>query len=146
MQTQLGAVQRNTQQFVIPMARVTGGGQSVPTGTSTVVEFTTEEFDTSALWDPLLPNQFTIPIAGVYHMAATVTYLGSGGTRGTYFNTTKGSSGLTLTGGISGMLVNICDVVKLDVGDTVGIQCDQTSGVALTLFATAMTIAWLGVG
>lgn len=48
--------------------------QSIPNNTVTTLTFDTEDFDTDGFHSPALPTRLTVPVVGIYHITASVSW------------------------------------------------------------------------
>jgi hypothetical protein len=116
----------------------TGAGQSIPTGTTTIVVFGTVELDTDAGYSNTT-GRYTIPVAkgGQYTLFAQVAFIGAPSvTLSIYKNGVEVKRTQALGAG-SGISMPITATLVLAAGDVIDARATQSTGVAQTLSSTA---------
>ncbi len=125
----------------IPAARVTnGGGEFVPDGAFTVLDFDQEHYDTAGMHDNgSQSSRLTAPVSGVYQLSASIEWDAPQATEQLILvkNGVGGSSG-TWLGENTGVFPNIDAgqvigaVARLNAGDYVEVIVRQVNGGAIT--------------
>lgn len=110
--------------------------QSIPTGVSTAVNFTTEELDSDNMWVVSSPAIVTVPVAGLYLCVFTGQWsINAAGSR--FFGVTKSGTVIAAANGVGSAAWYIgATVTALAMclpGDTIGVLAYQTSGAALNI-------------
>jgi hypothetical protein len=133
-----------------------GGGPAISDSTETIVDFTSERYDTDSMHDNgTNPSRLTCVTAGVYRVTANAEWaVNITGIRRIEFlvnGTTVIAS--DQVGGLSGQAVRQTLVTdwKFAAGDYVQLRVYQTSGGSLTLqraasYAPEMSMAYVGSG
>lgn len=122
-------------------------GQSISSGTTTIVNFNTATFDTSGFVTTGANWKFQnlATTTDVFHVSAQLNLVSATGGGSLiiyiYKNGTKYSENYTLTGGAAPYAVNISDKVQLAPNDYIDIRVLQNAGVSRSLTASASYIA-----
>lgn len=123
----------------IPAVRVfNSASQSLPNGTNVVLSFDKESFDTADLHSTTTnTSRLTAPVNGVYRVSASIGFTTAGGRDRiellkngtvTLFNTQNPTTG-------DNTFLNSTDLVRLNAGEFVEVNAQQTSGATSSAFS-----------
>jgi hypothetical protein len=143
----------------LPGARVVRlADMSVPngTGTFTDVQFDTESYDSGGLFDPAQPDRVTVPIAGVYALMGGARWTANAtGVRSAFLRKNdEPGAGFLAASTIAAFATeptrqSVATIARLQPGDFIELEVEQSSGGALNLASagteiTHLTAMWLG--
>jgi C1q domain len=116
-------------------ARVYLAASDSPTNPNTItpVPFDTAAFDVGGFWVDTAPTVFTVPVAGLYSVAASILWdATSGGERSAFFTVNSAGifAGSVAAPGALGVTAcnSLSTLLSLNAGDTVSIAVFQNSG------------------
>ena len=139
--------------FKRPVVRASRNtGQNISSGVATPIQFTTEDFDSHAMWAVGSPSVFTIPIAGLYLFGINVGWQASASAVREVFFRQNGSIELQRYSNLKSDVAvafhgyDMTYQWYFSAGDTLEAVAFQTSGGVLTVGAlrTAMWVMYLG--
>jgi hypothetical protein len=144
---------------VVPAVRVEGFSQSIPNSTTTILDYSSEAFDTTAMHDTgANTDTLTVPADGIYQLSGNIRWANSSslGTRFVGITRTTGTTDTTLardwrnaqnlaagTGaGVTDQSVS--ELAFLPAGSTVVMDAFQDSGMAVSTNQFSLAMTWVG--
>lgn len=156
----LVALERQTQQAHIPLARVTTTTAAVFLASEVTgfITFNEADVDTVGMWNPAASDRLTVKHPGVYTVSANALFVTSSispGWREMMIRSTQANGGpergwarvnVPANNPSAFTDLSVSDSIPLAAGDSVRVRVKHNDGIAIEVRGWSLSVAWTGTG